>query len=118
MCIRDSLDAADKLIMAYEMDKDQYKDYLYFAAGSAVNGKDYNSALEYYLMLKDMGYTGIIEEYFVTNNDTGVEEKVSKTEFDLLKTPNLGKKSLNEIKDELGSRGLSLGTVLKNWPPM
>ena len=80
------LDAADKLIMAYEMDKDQYKDYLYFAAGSAVNGKDYNSALEYYLMLKDMGYTGIIEEYFVTNNDTGVEEKVSKTEFDLLKS--------------------------------
>ena len=80
------LDAANKLIMAYEMDKDQYKDYLYFAAGSAVNGKDYNSALEHYLMLKDMGYTGIIEEYFVTNNDTGVEEKVSKTEFDLLKS--------------------------------
>ena len=34
------------------------------------------------------------------------------------KTPNLGKKSLNEIKDELASRGLSLGTILKNWPPM
>ena len=62
------LDAADKLIMAYEMDKDQYKDYLYFAAGSAVNGKDYDRALEYYVMLKDMDYTGIIDEYFVTNN--------------------------------------------------
>ena len=35
-------------------------------------------------MLKDMDYTGIIDEYFVTNNETGVEEKVSKTEFDLL----------------------------------
>ena len=80
------LDAADKLIMAYEMDKDQYKDYLYFAAGSAVNGKDYDRALEYYVMLKDMDYTGIIDEYFVTNNETGVEEKVSKTEFDLLKS--------------------------------
>ena len=32
--------------------------------------------------------------------------------------PNLGKKSLNEIKDELASRGLAMGTVLKNWPPM
>ena len=80
------LDAADKLIMAYEMDKDQYKDYLYFAAGSAVNGKDYDRALEYYVMLKDMDYTGIVDEYFVTNNETGVEEKVSKTEFDLLKS--------------------------------
>ena len=51
------LDAADKLIMAYEMDKDQYKDYLYFAAGSSVNGKDYDRALGYYVSLKDMGYT-------------------------------------------------------------
>lgn len=80
------LDAADKLIMAYEMDKDQYKDYLYFAAGSSVNGKDYDKALEYYVSLKDMGYTGIVDEYFVTNNETGVEEKVSQTEFDLLKS--------------------------------
>ena len=80
------LDAADKLIMAYEMDKDQYKDYLYFAAGSAVNGKDYDKALQYYVNLKDSGYTGVADEYFVTNNESGLEEKVSKTEFDLLKS--------------------------------
>jgi len=35
----------------------------------------------------------------------------------LLKTPNLGKKSLTEIKDVLASRGLSLGMRLENWPP-
>jgi len=35
----------------------------------------------------------------------------------LLKTPNLGKKSLNEIKDVLASKGLALGTKLDNWPP-
>ncbi len=80
------LDAADKLIMAYEMDKDQYTDYLYFAAGSAVNGKNYDKALEYYIKLKDSGYTGVADEYYVTNNETGLEEKVSKTEFDLLKS--------------------------------
>ena len=80
------LNAASKLVMAYEMDKDQYKDYLYFAAGSAVNGKDYEKALEYYVKLKDFGYTGVVDEYFVTNNETGSEEKVSKTEFDLLKS--------------------------------
>jgi len=82
----DFLDAAEKLIMAYEMDKEQYVDYLYFAAGSAVNGKDYDISLKYYLELKNKGYTGIIDEYFVTNNETGNEEKVSQTEYELLKS--------------------------------
>jgi DNA-directed RNA polymerase subunit alpha len=35
-----------------------------------------------------------------------------------LKTPNLGKKSLTEIKDVLAVRGLSLGMRLANWPPL
>jgi len=82
----DFLDAAEKLIMAYEMDKEQNVDYLYFAAGSAVNGKDYDISLKYYLELKNKGYTGIIDEYFVTNNETGNEEKVSQTEYELLKS--------------------------------
>ena len=91
------LDAAEKLIMAYEMDEEEYVDYLYFAAGSAVNGKDYDLSLNYYLKLKNLGYTGIVDEYFVTNNETGVEEKVSETEYDLLKSskdysnPRIGK---------------------------
>jgi DNA-directed RNA polymerase subunit alpha len=34
-----------------------------------------------------------------------------------LKTPNLGKKSLTEIKDVLATRGLSLGMRLEHWPP-
>lgn len=80
------LDAAEKLIMAYNMDTEQYVDYLYFAAGSAVNGKDYVKSLKYYLELKNKGYTGIVDEFFVTNNETGQEEKVSQTEYDLLKS--------------------------------
>ena len=47
-----------------------------------------------------------------------IGDLIQRSEMDLLKTPNLGKKSLNEIKDELASRGLLMGTVLKNWPPM
>ena len=82
----DFLDAAEKLIMAYNMDTEQYVDYLYFAAGSAVNGKDYEKSLKYYLELKNKGYTGIVDEFFVTNNETGQEEKVSQTEYDLLKS--------------------------------
>ncbi|MDF1678111.1 MAG: DNA-directed RNA polymerase subunit alpha [Legionellaceae bacterium] len=46
-----------------------------------------------------------------------IGDLVQKTENELLKTPNLGKKSLTEIKDVLVSRSLSLGMDLENWPP-
>ena len=46
-----------------------------------------------------------------------IGDLVQRTEVELLKTPNLGKKSLTEIKDVLASRGLSLGLRLDNWPP-
>ena len=47
-----------------------------------------------------------------------IGDLIHRSEFDLLKTPNLGKKSLNEIKDVLASKGLSLGMVVENWPPL
>jgi DNA-directed RNA polymerase subunit alpha len=46
-----------------------------------------------------------------------IGDLIQRTEVELLKTPNLGKKSLTEIKDILASRGLSLGMRLENWPP-
>ncbi len=46
-----------------------------------------------------------------------IGDLIQRTEVELLKTPNLGKKSLTEIKDVLASRGLSLGLRLENWPP-
>ncbi|WP_348757757.1 DNA-directed RNA polymerase subunit alpha [Candidatus Methylocalor cossyra] len=46
-----------------------------------------------------------------------IGDLIQRTEVDLLKTPNLGKKSLTEIKDVLASKGLSLGMRLENWPP-
>lgn len=46
-----------------------------------------------------------------------IGDLVQRSENDLLKTPNLGKKSLLEIKNVLASRGLSLGMRLDNWPP-
>ena len=46
-----------------------------------------------------------------------IGDLIQKTEVELLKTPNLGKKSLTEIKDVLATRGLSLGMRLENWPP-
>ncbi|MBS0349666.1 MAG: DNA-directed RNA polymerase subunit alpha [Proteobacteria bacterium] len=46
-----------------------------------------------------------------------IGDLVQRTESDLLKTPNLGKKSMNEIKSVLVQHGLSLGMTVKNWPP-
>ena len=46
-----------------------------------------------------------------------IGDLIQRTEVELLKTPNLGKKSLTEIKDVLAQRGLSLGMKLENWPP-
>jgi DNA-directed RNA polymerase subunit alpha len=46
-----------------------------------------------------------------------IGDLIQRTEFELLKTPNLGKKSLTEIKDVLAQHGLSLGMRLENWPP-
>jgi DNA-directed RNA polymerase subunit alpha len=47
-----------------------------------------------------------------------IGDLIHRSEFDLLKTPNLGKKSLNEIKDVLASKNLSLGMTVENWPPL
>lgn len=46
-----------------------------------------------------------------------IGDLIQRTEVELLKTPNLGKKSLTEIKDVLAARGLSLGMRLEEWPP-
>lgn len=46
-----------------------------------------------------------------------IGDLIQRTEDELLKTPNLGRKSLNEIKEVLASRGLTLGMKLESWPP-
>jgi DNA-directed RNA polymerase subunit alpha len=47
-----------------------------------------------------------------------IGDLIQRSETELLRTPNLGRKSLNEIKDVLASKGLSLGMKLENWPPI
>ena len=47
-----------------------------------------------------------------------IGDLIQKSEQDLLRTPNLGRKSLNEIKEVLTEKGLALGTAISNWPPV
>jgi tetratricopeptide (TPR) repeat protein len=76
-------EAADKLFTGYQLNK-QDTIYLYYAASNAVNGKDYNKALEYYEELRDLGFTGVETVYTAVNKETGeVERMASKEQRDL-----------------------------------
>jgi tetratricopeptide (TPR) repeat protein len=57
--------------------------FLYYAAATAVNVKDYDRALKLYEELKDLGYTGITKEYFAIDKETGKEEVLDKVTRDL-----------------------------------
>lgn len=68
--------AADLLVMVYNVDQEQ-KDYLYYAASSAVNGGDFDRALTYYQELKDMNYSGSVQKFYATKSGTGEEIELS-----------------------------------------
>jgi len=75
--------AADKLYKLYTLTPKDTS-YLYFAASNAVNGQDYDTALDYYGQLKDLGYTGIETKYTAKNKESGeVESFPSKQQRDL-----------------------------------
>lgn len=78
-------EAAGKLYLAYQIDKEANIDYLYYAASSAVNGSDYEGALVYYNELKEIRYEGITTQYFAKLVETGEEVELSQSEYDLYK---------------------------------
>ncbi|SHI54820.1 tetratricopeptide repeat protein [Algibacter luteus] len=57
--------------------------FLYYAAATAVNVKEYDRALKLYEELKDLGYTGIAKEYYATDKETGEEVVLDKATRDL-----------------------------------
>ncbi|MEK9604064.1 MAG: tetratricopeptide repeat protein [Flavobacteriaceae bacterium] len=77
--------STEKLYLAYIINPTDNADYLYFSASSAVNAEMYEVALDYYIQLKEMKYTGIETKYFVTEKDSGEETQVNKSQYDLYK---------------------------------
>lgn len=75
--------SSTKLNLAYKFDPENNKEYLYYAASSAVNGKMYDRALDYYVQLRDLKYEGIKTQYFATEVATGNEIEVSESEYSL-----------------------------------
>ncbi len=77
--------STEKLYMAYLIDPELNMDYLYFAASSAVNAEMFDVALEYYIQLKEMNYTGVVTKYYVTEIESGDETEVTESEYNLYK---------------------------------
>ena len=71
------LESVKKLYLAYSIDPVVNIEYLYFAASNSVNGNDYKTSLEYYLVLKEKKYTGVITQYFITLVETQEEIQLS-----------------------------------------
>lgn len=76
-------EAAEKLYMSYKISPLDTS-YLYYAASSAVNGGDFDTALKYYNELQEVGYDGSSVVYKATNNETGQVEEMDKIQRDLM----------------------------------
>ena len=72
-------EAAKKLYQGYNLNN-QDTIYLYYAASNSVNAKDYDAALEYYNILKDVGFTGKETIYTAVNKETGETERMASKE--------------------------------------
>lgn len=99
--------ATKKLYASYMAAKDPSD--LYFAAANAVNGKDYDSAIKYYQMLIDAGFTGETEEFVATNKETGEVES-----FESENVRNIAVKSGEFIKPEKQVSESKKGEILRN----
>ena len=77
--------ASTLFFIAYNLDKTNNLDYLYYAASTAVNAEAYDDALNYYNTLKDANYTGITTKYYATEVATDKQIEVSQTEYNIYK---------------------------------
>ncbi len=100
--------ATEKLYTSYMVTKKDTSD-LYFAAGNAVNGKDYDTAIKYYQILLDKGYTGATKEYVATSKETG---EVDAFESENLR--NIALKTGEFIKPEVRVTESRKGEILRN----
>ena len=76
--------ASDNLFLAYLISDKTRTDLLYYSASFAANDvENYPSALERYIMLRDMNYTGVTTKYYVTEKETNEEKEVQEVEYNI-----------------------------------
>ncbi|MEN8845181.1 MAG: tetratricopeptide repeat protein [Candidatus Arcticimaribacter sp.] len=82
---KEFIPSSENLYLAYQINPVDNIDYLYYAATNAVNGSAYELALERYIQLRDIEYTGIVTKYYATAVATNEETEVSATEYNIYK---------------------------------
>ncbi|RZV48232.1 MAG: DNA-directed RNA polymerase subunit alpha, partial [Sphingomonadaceae bacterium] len=86
--------------------------------GAGEGGQDTNQLNRYLLKKVDELELSVRSANCLKNdNIIYIGDLVQKTEAEMLRTPNFGRKSLNEIKEVLASMGLRLGMEIPGWPP-
>ena len=101
-------EAAVKLYLAYQINPEVNKDYLYYAASSAVNATEFEISLSYYLKLKEINYDGITKQYLAKLVATGEDVELTESEFDLYKKTN----DYSDFREE--STESKLPEIIKN----
>jgi DNA-directed RNA polymerase subunit alpha len=114
-----AIDAEEAVRKAAEILQDQISVFGDFARRESTDAKTDKSGVDPVLLrpIDDLELTVRSANCLKAESIYYIGDLVQKTEVELLKTPNLGKKSLTEIKDVLYQRGLQLGMKLESWPP-
>jgi DNA-directed RNA polymerase subunit alpha len=114
-----TIDPEEAIRRAATILRDQLSVFVDLEAEASMEPKRAEAAIDPMLMrsVDDLELTVRSANCLKAENIFYIGDLILRTEAELLKTPNLGKKSLNEIKDVLASRGLSLGMRIDNWPP-
>ena len=101
-------EAAGKLYLSYQINPEINQVYLYYAASSAVNANEYETALFYYLKIKDLNYNGITKLFLAKSVQTGEDVELSESEFNLFKKT----KEYSDFREE--STESKLPEIVKN----
>ena len=114
-----TLDAEDAIKYAATILSDQLTSFVDFTVIEEAASEPKQPPIDPALLqaIDDLDLTVRSANCLKAENIYYVGDLIQRTEMELLKTPNLGKKSLTEIKEVLASKGLSLGMHLDNWPP-
>jgi DNA-directed RNA polymerase subunit alpha len=114
-----TLEAEDAVKYAATILSDQLTSFVDFTVIETVQEEEKEPPVDPALLqaIDDLDLTVRSANCLKAENIYYVGDLIQRSEMELLKTPNLGKKSLTEIKDVLASKGLSLGMHLDNWPP-
>lgn len=117
-----SMTAEDAVALAARILQDQLKLFINFEEAAVEHKEESKPELPFspYLLKKvyDLDELSVRATNCLKNdNIVYVGDLVQKTEAEMLKTPNFGRKSLNEIKEKLAKIGLRFGMEVPNWPP-